>query len=158
MSKSATPREGISVVIPVHHEADRLEKAVPAWGDALARLGRDYEILVVNDGSTDGAAAILESFAAGRVKHLHVLKHDSPRGYGACLRTALEQVKNPLLLYTGLDYPYSTNDLFKLLQRIEIRDSVLGKPPDLISGCRTGRPVPLAIAWLGKTWRLLWRV
>ncbi|HEY3789624.1 MAG TPA: hypothetical protein VGL71_12260, partial [Urbifossiella sp.] len=30
--------------------------------------------------------------------------------------------------------------------------------PDLISGCRTGRPVPLAIAWLGKTWRLLWRL
>src|SRR5438132_9625436 len=97
MSKPAPPREGLSVVIPVHNGADRLEKVIPSWGDALARLGRDYEILAVNDGSTDATPAILETLAAGRVKHLLVLKHDSQKGFGACLRTALEQVKQPLL-------------------------------------------------------------
>ena len=158
MSKPATPREGVSVVIPVHNGAERLEKVVPAWGDALARLGRDYEILVVNDGSTDTTSAILEKLAGGRVKHLNVLKHDSHKGFGASLRTALEQAKHPLFFYTALDYPYAPHDLAKLLQRIEVRDAVLGKQPDLVSGCRTGRPTPGPIAIFGKAWRLLWRV
>ncbi len=158
MSKPATPREGVSVVIPVHNGADRLEKVVPAWGDALARLGREYEILVVNDGSTDASPALLEKLAGGRVKHLQVLTHDSPKGFGASLRTALEQAKHPLFFYTSLDYPYAPHDLAKLLQRIEVRDAVLGKQPDLVSGCRTGRAVPGPIAIFGKAWRLLWRV
>ena len=158
MSKPATPREGLTVAIPVHNGADRLEKVIPSWGDALARLGRDYEILVVNDGSTDATPAILEKLAGGRVKHLQVLNHDSPKGFGASLRTALEQAKHPLFFYTALDYPYAPHDLAKLLQRIEVRDAVLGKQPDLVSGCRTGRPTPGPVAIFGKAWRLLWRV
>jgi cellulose synthase/poly-beta-1,6-N-acetylglucosamine synthase-like glycosyltransferase len=158
MSKPAPPREGISVVIPVHNGADRLEKIVPAWGDALARLGRDYEIIVIDDGSTDATPAILEKLTAGRVKYLHPLKHGAQNGFGASLKTALGEVKQPLLLYTSLDYPYSPADLSKLLARIEVRDAVFGKQPDLINGCRTGRTVPAPIGWLGKAWRLLWRI
>src|SRR5258707_14848428 len=110
MSKPAPLREGLSVVIPVHNGADQLEKIIPSWGDALARLGRDYEILVVNDGCTDATPAILETLAAGRVRHLQVLKHDTRKGFGACLRTALERVQQPLLFYTALDYPYAPQD------------------------------------------------
>jgi glycosyltransferase involved in cell wall biosynthesis len=158
MAKPALPHEGISVVIPVHNGGDRLEKVVPSWGDALARLGREYEIIVVNDGSTDATAAALERLAAGRVKHLTVSTHHSNKGFGACLRTALEQARQPLFFYTAVDYLYSPADLAKLLQRIEIRDTVLNKQPDLINGCRTGRPVPTFIQYFGKFWRGLWRV
>src|SRR5690348_13872314 len=100
MTKHSPPRDGVSVVIPVHNAADRLEKVVPAWGDALARLGREYEIVAVDDGSTDATPAVLEKLAAGRVKHLRVVRHEARRGFGACLKTALPEVKNPLLLYT----------------------------------------------------------
>jgi glycosyltransferase involved in cell wall biosynthesis len=158
MAKPPTPRDAVSVVIPVHNAADRLEKVIPAWGDALARLGRAYEIVVVDDGSTDGTPAGLEKLAAGRVKHLRTLRHDTRKGFGACLRTALEQVHTPLFFYTAADYPYTTADLRKLLERIEVRDEILGKQPDLISGCRTGRPAPLVVRWFGKAWRLFWRV
>lgn len=158
MSKQPASRDGISVVIPVYNAADRLEKAVPPWGDALVRLGRDYEIIVVDDGSTDATPGILESFAAGRVRHLSVLRHETHRGFGACLRTAIDQAKYPLLFYTGLDYPYTTNDLAKFLQRIEVRDQFLNRQPDLVSGCRTGRPVPAGVDAIGNLWRLLCRV
>lgn len=158
MAKTAAPRDAVSVVIPVHNAADRLEKVVPAWGDALARLGRDYEVVVVDDGSTDATPAVLEKLAAGRVRHLRVLRHDTRRGFGACLKTALATVTHPLLFYTSVDYPYSPSDLGKLLARIEVRDEILGKQPDLISGCRTGRPTPALVKWAGKAWRLLWRV
>jgi glycosyltransferase involved in cell wall biosynthesis len=158
MSKPSPPRDAVSVVIPVHNAADRLEKVVPAWGDALARLGREYEIVVVDDGSTDATRPALERLTAGRVRHLRVLHHDTRRGFGASLRTALDTIANPLLCYVSPDYPYLPADLGKLLARIEVRDEILGKQPDLISGCRTGRPTPVAVRWVGKAWRLLWRV
>ncbi len=158
MSKASTPRDAVSVVIPVHNAGERLEKVLPAWGDALARLGREYEIIAVNDGSSDATAAILDRLAGGRVHHLRVLSHDHQRGFGACLKTALVEVRHPLLFYTSPDYPYTPSDLRTLLDRIEIRDEVLRKPPDLISGCRTGRKMPAALKWLGRGWRLFLRV
>ena len=46
MAQPATPRDPVSVVIPVHNAAERLEKVVPAWADFLARLGRTTEARV----------------------------------------------------------------------------------------------------------------
>lgn len=158
MAKTAPPRDPVSVVLPVHNAADRAEKAVPAWADALARLGREYEIIAVDDGSTDATPAVLEKLAAGRVKHLRVLRHDARKGYGASLRTALAEARHPLVFTTALDYPYAPADLRKLLDRIEVRDELLGRQPDLISGCRTGRPVPAPVQWVGRGWRVFWRV
>lgn len=158
MANPPHSHDPISVVIPVYNAADRLEKVVPAWGDALARLGREYEIVVVNDGSTDETPAILEKLAGGRVKYLRVLKHETRKGFGACLRTALAEVRYPLFFYTSPDYPYLPADVRKLLERIEVRDEVFKKQPDLISGCRTGQPTPAIVKWLGAAWRLLWRV
>ena len=152
------PRDPVTVALPVHNAADRVEKVVPGWAEALTRLWREYEILAVDDGSTDGTGAALDRLAGGRVKHLRVLRHDTRRGYGACLRTALAEARHPLFFTTSVEYPYSPADLKKLLDRIEVRDELLGKQPDLISGCRTGRPVPEAVRWGGRAWRLFWRV
>lgn len=158
MSKTAPTREGITAVIPVRDAAASVERFVTMWADGLARLGRAYEIIAVNDGSADGTREVLERLAAGRVRHLTVLNHDSPKGFGGCLRTALPQVKQPLLFYTSPDYPYTPNDLPKLLERISIRDAYLNKQPDLISGCRTGRVAPAVFASLGKVWRIACKV
>ena len=158
MSKAPPLRDALAVAIPVHNAAERLEKTLSVWADALARLGRDYQILVVDDGSTDATATILEKLAAGRIKHLTTFRHETHRGFGACLRTALEATTQPLFFYTSTDYPYTPTDLRKLLERIEIRDEILGRQPDLISGCRTGRDRPAFLHWGGIGWRLLWRV
>lgn len=157
MAKPAPPRDAVSVVIPVRNAADRVGKVVPAWADWLARSGRGYEILLVDDGSTDATSAALAQLA-GRLHHLRVLKHDTRRGFGACLRTALAEAQHPLFFYTTTDYPYTPSDLRTLLDRIELRDEILGKQPDLISGCRTGRTAPAPLRWGGRAWRIFWRV
>src|SRR5438094_1730925 len=128
MSKHADP---VTVVIPVHNAADRLG-VIPGYGEALAKVGRGFEILVVDDGSTDSTPAAAEKLA-GRSSHLRVLKHETRQGFGACLRTALAEAKHPLFFYSALDYHYTPADIKKLLERIDLRDEFLNKQPDLIS-------------------------
>lgn len=150
MSLSADP---LSVVIPVHNATGRLDR-LTAWRQFLDKCGRAYELLVVDDGSTDDTARLVGQ----REPRVQVLRHEHRRGYGACLRTAVAQARYPLLFYTALDYPYTPTDLNRLLERINLRDEVSGKQPDLVSGCRTGHVAPGWLRWGTWAWRGFWRV
>lgn len=156
MSKSAAPKDGVTVVIPAHNAAAELRRVLPAWGAVLTNLDRPFEILAVNDGSTDDTAATLADLTK-RVPHLRVLTHDTRCGFGACLRTALAEAKHPLLHYSGVDYPYTPTDIKQMLVRIELRDEILGKQPDLISGARAGQPRPFLVTAAGTVWKVFWR-
>lgn len=146
------PADPVTVVIPIHNAADRIDRVV-GWRVSLEKSGRPFELIVVDDGSTDGGAAKLASSPQTRV-----LRHDSRRGFGACLRTALAETTTPLFFYTTLDYPYSPSDIRVLLERINLRDEILGKQPDLISGRRSGQPTPGIVAGTGRLWRIFWRI
>ena len=149
------PLEAVTVVIPVHDAADALGKILPGWRVVLERTGRAFEVIVVDDGSTEAAAV---ERVVPRDPHFRLLRHDTRKGYGACLRTALAEAKHPLFFYTAVDYPYTPKDITKLLDRINLKDELLGKQPDLISGCRTGIPKPALPRVVGGAWALLARV
>jgi glycosyltransferase involved in cell wall biosynthesis len=146
------PVDAVTVVIPVHNAADRIDR-ISGWRVSMEKSARPFQIIVVDDGSTDGGPAKLTGAA-----HLRILRHESRRGFGACIRTALAETTTPLLFYTALDYPYTPSDIRPMLDRINLRDEVLGKQPDLISGCRTGLPKPGLVTWSGRAWRLFWRI
>lgn len=116
----------------------------------MAKCGRAYELMIVADGVSvpDGAGTT-------------VLQHDMPRGYGACVRTALPAIQHPLVLLTADDYPYTPADLAKLLKVIEtpgeMPDPKTGewglRTPDLVVGARTGVPEPGLLRFGGAVFR-----
>jgi len=96
-----TPR--LSLVFPVFDEEENVGPLLEA---ALApRLASPFEIIVVDDGSSDGSASIVEALCRsdGRVR---LLRHPANRGYGAALRSGLRAARGDLVFFTDADLQF----------------------------------------------------
>ena len=157
------PAEGLSFILPVCNQAPALEPALTAWTATLQSLNRPFELIVVDDGSTDATVPTLAQLtgtaeAPGRWPQLRVLRHPARRGFGAALRTAVAEARYPLLFYTGLDFDYSPGEIKKFLERIGETDPDFHKQPDLINGFRARLPVPPLLRAVGTVWRGFLRI
>ncbi|MGH7899812.1 MAG: glycosyltransferase family 2 protein [Candidatus Binatia bacterium] len=102
----------ISVVIPVFNERQTLTEIVARVRRELA--GRDAEIVVVDDGSTDGTRDLLGSLSGVRV-----IEHERNQGKGAALRTGFAAVTGDVVIVQDADLEYDPRDYGKLLEPIE---------------------------------------
>lgn len=115
----------LGVVLPALDESEGIERAV---GEAVAALARavadgviaDFEVVVVDDGSTDGTGALVDAMAA-EDDRIRLLTHGRNRGVGAALRTALGSLETDLVLYTDSDGPVDLHDL-------DVPIGALGRP------------------------------
>lgn len=102
----------LSILMPVYNEAERVSAAID---DAMtADLPLDHELLVVDDGSSDGTSAILHEAAAR--DGVTVLRHPRNQGKGAAVRTALAAATGKYAAILDADLEYSANDLNVLLE------------------------------------------
>src|SRR5437588_9415 len=98
-------RRPLSLIIPASiEEADA----------ALHRLADDYEVLVVDDGSTDRTAQVAAAAVQGRPR-VRLLRHAENRGYGAALRTGFEAARFDRVAFTDADCQFHLEDLASLL-------------------------------------------
>jgi dolichol-phosphate mannosyltransferase len=104
----------LSLVIPAYNEEAGIRQAIAEADAALASLVTDYDILVVDDGSTDQTAALVAAEAAAR-PHVHLLRHDCNRGYGAALRTGFQAARFECVAFTDADCQFHLDDLARLL-------------------------------------------
>jgi glycosyltransferase involved in cell wall biosynthesis len=111
----------LSVVIPVYNEKDTIAEIL----HRVLTTGLANEIIVVDDGSTDGTAVVLGNLTEKNVKVISVPKN---RGKGAAVRTGIEAVKGDLILIQDADLEYDPRDIPALLKPIEenLADVVYG--------------------------------
>jgi glycosyltransferase involved in cell wall biosynthesis len=101
----------LSILMPVYNEAETLEQAVAEVLDA--DLPVETELIVVDDGSTDGSSALLERLdLRGRGT---VLSHERNRGKGAAVSTALARARGEYATIFDADLEYEPNDIADLL-------------------------------------------
>jgi glycosyltransferase AglD len=107
----------VSVVLPAYNEADKLEPAVTKISEALDEIGYPYEIVIAEDGSTDGTDQRAEELAQKRpfVRHIH---REKRQGRGTALNNAFKQCRGEIFVYMDLDLASDLKALKPLVQAI----------------------------------------
>lgn len=126
MTRAATALE-FAVIIPCYNEERIIRQTVAEIRRVLAGA-RNWELVVVNDGSSDGSRQILEELA-GEVEELDVIHHERNRGYGAALKTGIRRASAELIVITDADGTYPNERLPELIE--------LAKDADMVVGART---------------------
>jgi len=99
MSKQG-PATGLSIFFPAYNDSGTIASLVITALRTARKLTPDHEVIVVNDGSKDGTADILDELA-GLYPQVRVVHHETNRGYGGALRTGFATATRELVFYTS---------------------------------------------------------
>jgi dolichol-phosphate mannosyltransferase len=108
----------ISVVIPAHNEAEVIAPTVGGVAAALQAAGRDYEIVVVDDASTDGTGRVVETLAE-RDPRIRVLRSHHPNGFGFAVRAGLDVFEGDAVAIVMGDGSDDPRDLVRYVELLE---------------------------------------
>jgi glycosyltransferase involved in cell wall biosynthesis len=113
--------EFVSVVIPVYNEEEAIGGDLDLIKTTMDAAGLAYEIIVVNDGSTDRSVEIISSRPYVKLVH-----HERNRGNGAARTTGMKAAKGDIIIMTDGDGTYPNQDMPKLLEYMQQYDMVIG--------------------------------
>lgn len=119
----------ISVVLPAYNEEESLESCVNAYYPILEKMVRDFEIILVNDGSSDRTADICAGLAR-KFKKLNVITKAKNEGYGFAIRDGFKIAKFDLVFFTDADRQFDIGDLEDMLGYSDKFDLVIGYRKD----------------------------
>jgi glycosyltransferase involved in cell wall biosynthesis len=135
-------RPSISVFFPAYNDGGTIPSMVLTALMTLRQLTDDYEVMVVNDGSSDYTAAVLAELAA-RYPELRVIHHEQNQGYGGALRTGFRAATKDLIFYTDGDAQYDPREIARLYE-------AWSEQVDFINGYKISRSDPLHRVIIGR--------
>lgn len=135
------PDHTLTLVVPAYNEAESLPSSLP---ELLACCDRnDWKLIVVDDGSQDGTAAVLEGFT--RHPRLSVIRHKVNRGYGGAIKSGIRAVETGYVMTVDADGQHFVDDLESLFAELRERDA------DMVVGSRKGTSASGWYRDLGKS-------
>ena len=121
---------GLSVVVPVFNEEDSIIETFEGLLEILSKLNDNFEIIAVNDGSSDTTAALLSSMHG-----INVMTHSVNKGYGAALKTGIRSSQYDTICITDADGTYPNDRI------IDLYETYVARQLDMVVGERTGENV-----------------
>jgi glycosyltransferase involved in cell wall biosynthesis len=133
---------GLSVFFPAYNDSGTIASMVIRAVQAASALTPDYEVIIVNDGSGDATAQIVDELAR-TYPHVRVIHHAGNLGYGGALQTGFRSATKELLFYTDGDAQYDPAELAALWARMTPR-------VDLVNGYKISRSDPAHRVVIGR--------
>jgi glycosyltransferase involved in cell wall biosynthesis len=141
------PGTGLSIFFPAYNDSGTIASVVIAALRTARRLTPDHEVIVVNDGSADGTAEILEELAS-IYPQVRIVTHERNRGYGGALRSGFATATRELIFYTDGDAQYDPSEMEALWRRFD-------QNVDLVNGYKISRSDPLHRIIIGRIYHHL---
>ena len=140
---------GISVFFPAFNDEDSIARLIHEALALLPQVTDDYEVIVINDGSSDGTGVVLDDLAS-KLSRLRVVHHPCNRGYGGALRSGFEHAVKDLIFYTDGDGQYDVREIMKLLP-------LMTEEIDVVNGYKIKRSDSRRRIVLGAIYKVLAR-
>lgn len=137
---------GLSIVLPCRDEADNIEAMVEDACAAARRVADAFEVVVVDDGSTDATLSIARALAE-RSRQVQVVVHSVNRGYGAAVRSGFDAARMPWVFLTDADRQFDLTQLDGFIPAAASADAIVGR--------RVHRADPLARRAAARAWNAL---
>lgn len=115
----------ISIVIPVHNEQEVLEELYTRLTTALDKLGKTYEILLTNDGSTDNTSKMLQELHRRRPHQIRVIEFNGNFGQHMAIMAGFERVRGEIIITMDADLQNPPEEIYKLVNAMEAGHDVV---------------------------------
>jgi glycosyltransferase involved in cell wall biosynthesis len=147
----------ISLILPAYNEAGVITKSLGSLTDYMHTIEKKFqwEILIVNDGSTDETGELADAFAASR-KNIVVIHHKTNRNLGGALRTGFANSKGQYTVVLDIDLSYAPELIEKMLDKLMETDAEMVIASPYMKGGRNTN-VPFFRLLLSKTINILMR-
>ena len=132
----------LSVFFPAYNDSGTIASLVIRALQVAARLTPNHEVIVVNDGSTDSTAQILDALSQV-YPGLRVVTHQGNRGYGGALRSGFAAASKDIIFYTDGDAQYDPAEMELLWEK-------MGPGVDLVNGYKISRSDPWHRVFIGR--------
>jgi undecaprenyl-phosphate 4-deoxy-4-formamido-L-arabinose transferase len=115
----------ISIVIPVHNEQEVLEELYTRLTDSLDKLGKPYEIILTNDGSTDNSSQLLRQLHERRPNQIRVIEFNGNFGQHMAIMAGFERVRGQIVITMDADLQNPPEEIGKLVAAMEAGHDVV---------------------------------
>jgi len=112
----------LSLIVPVYNESTRLRSSLREMGAYLAQKSFDSEIVIVDDGSSDGTLAVAEDVSASLTIPVRLLRCEENRGKGHALKVGFAAAQGDRLVFTDCDLSTPLEEMEKFLDRLDAGD------------------------------------
>lgn len=151
MNTKTNPAD-LSIIIPAYNEKDRIGNTIRVISDFFRKRSLDYELVIVDDGSTDGTADYIKQQFS--LEHLRILINRKNRGKGASIRRGMATAKGKRLLFTDADLSTPIDEVEKLMEKMDSGVGVAIASRDC-PGAEVLTPQPFYRELMGKIFNLL---
>jgi len=140
----------VSIFYPCYNDWGTMGSMVMLTIRTAERLGLDYDITLIDDGSGDHTLDLLEEIEA-RFPQVNIVRHEKNRGYGGALRSGFASATKEWIFYTDGDAQYDVREMERLVERVS--DDV-----DVVQGYKITRHDPLHRIVIGRIYHTIVKV